>query len=165
MAAALMCLSTTAPSSRPVSGRSMKVSAWSSTPHKARKGPRRTTYAPSSSGRRLTKRRPPFGAPSHPDATDHRNAFGTYTQAELAELFGVGRSTIAPREDLEGLVECRHGRAQSWVSVLGVDRHLTARTPEDPLRTAVGRCLDRLLVSRQHAVVSGLAYDHPRPAV
>src|SRR5829696_8886466 len=66
--AALMCLSTTAPSSRPVSGRSMKVSAWSSTPHKARKGPRRTTYAPSSSGRRLTKRRPPFGASAHPDA-------------------------------------------------------------------------------------------------
>ena len=37
---------------------------------------------------------------------------------------------------------------QSWASVLGVDRHLTGWTSEDPLRAAVvGRCLDRLLVS------------------
>ena len=60
---------------------------------------------------------------------------------------------------VEGLVErAATDEPQSCVSVLGVDRHLTGRTLEDPLRAAAGRCLDRLLVSRQHAVVSGSAY-------
>ncbi len=46
---------------------------------------------------------------------------------------------------------------QSWVSVLGVDRHLTGWTSEDPLRAAVvGRCLDRPLVSRQQLHAVGL---------
>jgi len=50
---------------------------------------------------------------------------------------------------LEGLVErAATDEPQSWVSVPGVDRHLTGWTSEDPLRAAVvGRCLDRLLVS------------------
>ena len=57
---------------------------------------------------------------------------------------------------VEGLVErAATDEPHSCVSVLGVDRHLTGRTLEDPLRAAAGRCLDRLLVSRQHAVVSG----------
>jgi len=42
MAAALTCSSTTAQSSRPVTVRSMKASAWSSTPPRARRVLRRT---------------------------------------------------------------------------------------------------------------------------
>jgi hypothetical protein len=59
---------------------------------------------------------------------------------------------------LEGLVErAATDEPQSWVSVLGVDRHLTGWTSEDPLRAAVvGRCLDRLLVSRQQLHAVGL---------
>ena len=59
---------------------------------------------------------------------------------------------------LEGLVErAATDEPQSWVSVLGLDRHLTGRTSEDPLRAAVdGRCLDQLLVSRQQLHAVGL---------
>ena len=48
MEAARMCSSTTAPSSRPVTGRSMKASAWSSTPPRAPRVLRRTGSARSS---------------------------------------------------------------------------------------------------------------------
>ena len=59
---------------------------------------------------------------------------------------------------LDGLVErAATDEPQSWVSVLGIDRHLTGWTSEDPLRAAVvGRCLDRLLVSRQQLHAVGL---------
>jgi hypothetical protein len=58
---------------------------------------------------------------------------------------------------LEGLVErAATDEPQSWVSVLGLDRHQTGRTSEAPRRAAVGgRCLDRLLVSRQQLHAAG----------